>query len=79
MDPASPLLFVINAASGRNDPDTTRDAIEEALRASGRTGELLFARPDELARVARQAAANASARHTAVVAVGGDGTNRSVA
>jgi len=79
MDHASSLLFVINAASGRNDPDTTRHAIEEALRAAGRTGELLFARPDELARAAHQAAATAAARHTAVVAVGGDGTINSVA
>jgi diacylglycerol kinase family enzyme len=79
LDPASPLLFVINATSGRNDPDTTRHSIEEALRAAGRTGELLFARPDELARSAHQAAATATARHTAVVAVGGDGTINSVA
>ena len=79
IDPAARLLFVINAASGRNDPDTTRHVIEEALRAAGRTGELLFARPDELARTAQQAAATATARHTAVVAVGGDGTINSVA
>lgn len=79
IDLAARLLFVINAASGRNDPDTTRQVIEEALRAARRTGELLFARPDELARVAQQAAATASVRRTAVVAVGGDGTINSVA
>lgn len=78
-DPVAPLLFVINAASGHNDADATRHAIEEALRAGGRIGELLFARPDELARVAHQAAATAGARHAAVVAVGGDGTISSVA
>jgi diacylglycerol kinase family enzyme len=70
---------VINAASGHNDPETTRRAIEEALRAAGRTGKLLFPRPDEFARAALQAAATATARHTAVVAVGGDGTINSVA
>jgi diacylglycerol kinase family enzyme len=79
IDPASPLLFIINAASGRNDPDTTRHTIEEALRAAGRTGELLSARPEELAHVATQAAAAATARCTAVIAVGGDGTINSVA
>nr|WP_296443632.1 diacylglycerol kinase family protein [Rhodoferax sp. UBA5149] len=79
VDPAATLLFVINAASGRNDPQTTRHVIEEALRAAGRTGELLFARPDELARVAQQAATTACARRSAVVAVGGDGTINSVA
>lgn len=79
IDPAAPLLFVINAASGRHDAQTTRDVIGAALRASARTGELLFARPDELARVAQQAAATAIARRTAVVVVGGDGTINSVA
>ena len=53
--------------------------IEEALRANGRTGELLFAHPAELARTAEQAAATAGARRGAVVAVGGDGTINSVA
>ncbi len=79
IDPAAPLLFVINAASGRNDVDAIRHAIEGALKAAGRTGELMFTRPEELARVARQAAATASARRSAVVAVGGDGTINSVA
>ena len=79
IDTGAPLLFVINAASGRNDAETTRHAIEEALKATGRTGELMFARPDELPGAAHQAAATASARRTAVVAVGGDGTINSVA
>ena len=79
IDPAAPLLFIINAASGRHDAGTTRQLIEDALRAAGRSGELLFTRPDQLARVAQQAVATASARRTAVVAVGGDGTINSVA
>lgn len=79
IDPTARLLFIINAASGRNDPDTTRQVIEETLMANGRTGELRFTRPDELARAAQQAAATACARRTAVVAVGGDGTINSVA
>lgn len=79
LDPAAKLLFIINAASGHNDSETTRQVIEEALSAAARTGELLFTPPDDLMRVAQQAAAMASARHTAVVAVGGDGTINSVA
>lgn len=79
IDPASSLLFIINAASGRNDPDMTRHVIEEALMAAGRTGELLSVRPEELARVATHAAVTATARRTAVVAVGGDGTINAVA
>ena len=79
IDPASPLLFIINAASGSNNPDTTRHVIEEALRSAGRTGEFLCARPEELARVATQVAVTAIAQRTAVVAVGGDGTINSVA
>jgi diacylglycerol kinase family enzyme len=72
-------MFVINAASGQHNPDTTRHAIEEALRANGRTAELLFARPDELAGVAHRAAVTATVRRTAVIAVGGDGTINAVA
>jgi diacylglycerol kinase family enzyme len=79
IDPTARLLFIINAASGRNDSDMTRQVIEETLKANGRTGDLLFTRPDELARAAHQAAATACARRTAVVAVGGDGTINSVA
>jgi diacylglycerol kinase family enzyme len=79
IDPAAQLLFVINAASGRHDAEITRQVIETALLAAGRTGELLFAHPDELARVAQQAARTATQRRTAVIAVGGDGTINSVA
>jgi diacylglycerol kinase family enzyme len=79
VDAASPLCFVINAASGRNDPDATRQVIEETLHANGRAGELLYAKPGELANVARKGAAKAQARRSAVVAVGGDGTINAVA
>jgi diacylglycerol kinase family enzyme len=79
IDPASPLLFVINGASGRNHADLKRDTLQAVLHEAGRTGELLFAQPHELARVAGTAAASALARRTAVVAVGGDGTINAVA
>lgn len=79
IDPTARLLFIINAAAGRNDSDMTGQVIEETLKANGRTGELLFTRPDELARAAHRAAATACARRSAVVAVGGDGTINSVA
>ena len=79
IDPASPLQFVINAAAGANDAAAKRDVIEAALKAAGRSGELLLARPADLARVAREAATKAVATRTAVVAVGGDGTLNTVA
>lgn len=79
IDPAAQLLFVINAASGRHDAEITRQVIETALLATGRTGELLFANPEELANVAQQAALTATKRRTAVIAVGGDGTINAVA
>jgi diacylglycerol kinase family enzyme len=79
MDPAAPLQFVINAASGKHEPASIGPVIEEALRLSGRTGELLFARPDQLSAIAHQAAATAFGRRSALVAVGGDGTVNMVA
>jgi len=53
--------------------------IEDALRLSGRTGELLFAHPGQLSNIALQAAATAFRQRSAVVAVGGDGTINAVA
>lgn len=79
IDPAQPLLFIINAASGHHDPAATRTAIEGALQAAGRTAELRFTATEDLARVARDGAAAARARGSAVVAVGGDGTINAVA
>ena len=79
IDPAPPLQFVINAAAGSSDADGKREVIEAALRAGGRRGDLLFSRPADLARVAHQAATQAFATRTAVVAVGGDGTLNTVA
>ena len=79
LDPAGILQFVVNAASGHNDHDATRQAIEAALSASGRRGEFWAARPGELPRIAQQAAAAALAQRSAVVAVGGDGTINAVA
>ncbi len=79
LDTAAPLLFIINAASGAADIDAKRAVIESTLTARGRRGELLVCQPAELARVAAQAAAKAVAHHTAVVAVGGDGSLNAVA
>lgn len=79
IDTASPLFFVINAASGHNDSDATQQVIEQTLHANGRAGELLYATPSDLANVARKGAALAKVRSSAVVAVGGDGTINTVA
>lgn len=79
LDPTSPLLFVVNAASGAFDVGAKRAVIESALAARGRKGELLICRPAELSEVAAQAAAAAAATNTAVIAVGGDGSLNAVA
>ncbi len=79
IDLAAPMIFVINAASAGGQAEATRAMIERALAQSGRVGKLLFARPAELPATARQAAAQALACRTAVVAVGGDGTVNAVA
>ena len=78
-DPASTLLFVVNAAAGAVDVDAKRAVIESALVACGRKGELLICKPAELARVAAEAATAAVARDAAVIAVGGDGSLNTVA
>jgi diacylglycerol kinase family enzyme len=78
-DPGAPLQFVINAASGSSDAQAKRAVIDEALAASGRSAQVLFCTPGELAATARAAAARAVAVSGAVVAVGGDGTLNTVA
>ena len=72
-------VFIINAASGTAGAEAKREALEAALKASGRAGELVFAPAAELAAIARVQAAKAKAAHSAIVAVGGDGTINAVA
>ncbi len=79
VDPASTLLFVINASAGAAELDAKRDLIETALAAQGRKGELLVCETTELPQVSAQAAKAALASNTAVVAVGGDGSLNTVA
>jgi diacylglycerol kinase family enzyme len=79
IDPAAPLIFVVNAAAGTQQADAQRGLIEAALKEAGRIGEWVFSQPGSLAMASRQAAFKAAAMHTAVVAVGGDGTVNTVA
>jgi diacylglycerol kinase family enzyme len=74
INPASPLIFVINAAAGTQQAEAQCALITDALKAAGRTGELVFTKPSHLAATSRQAAFKAAETQTAVVAVGGDGT-----
>ena len=78
-DPAAPLLFVINDASGAHDIGAKCQVIESALAESGRKGELLVCRPSELQQTASRAARQAASCGAAVVAVGGDGSLNTVA
>ena len=79
LDPEAALLFVINTAAGAHDVDAKRAMIESTLAAAGRKGELLTCGPDELPKVAAEAAAAAVASNSAVIAVGGDGSLNTVA
>ena len=79
IDPHAPLQFVINAASGQHDAAATRSLIEAALAAAGRSGDFHLPTAGKLAHSAAQAAATAQRLHSAVVAVGGDGTLNAVA
>jgi diacylglycerol kinase family enzyme len=79
LDPAAPIQFVINAAAGSSDAATKGAVIESVLQAEGRRADLHFCTPDQLVRVAREAAHTAFPTRSAVVAVGGDGTLNTVA
>jgi diacylglycerol kinase family enzyme len=79
VDPNARLVFIVNAASGSTALEDKRAAIETALAEAGREGELRFVHPADLARVADEAALTALHRHSALVAVGGDGTINVVA
>lgn len=79
LDPEAVLIFVINTASGSFDVEGKRALIERTLAARGRRGELRICGPDALPQVAADAAADAQARRSAVIAVGGDGSLNAVA
>ena len=78
-DPTANIELVMNGKAGHSDAGTTREVIEAGLRDARRRGTVHFAAPGELSRVAQEAAARAVASHSAVVAVGGDGTINTVA
>ncbi len=78
INPAAPLIFVVNATAGTQQADAQRQLIEDALKQAGRAGELVISQPGDLAVASRQAAFKAAVTHTAVVAVGGDGTVNTV-
>ena len=75
----APLFFVINASAGSRDAQVQQQVIEDALKAAGRSGELIFSQPADLPDSARKAAFKAAIAQSAVVAVGGDGTINTVA
>jgi len=79
LDTAAPLQIVINAASGQAAVDDKRAAIEGVLQAAGRAAQWHICQPGELGHQAQLAARQAAAAHSAVVAVGGDGTLNAVA
>jgi diacylglycerol kinase family enzyme len=74
INPAAPLIFIVNAAAVTQQADARCTLIADTLNAAGRTGEFVFSKPSNLAEASRQAAIKAAMTQTAVVAVGGDGT-----
>ena len=79
LDSKAPIYFIINVLAGSSDSLALQQVIEDALQAAGRSGELIFCKPADLPDHARKAAIKASLAHSAVVAVGGDGTINTVA
>ncbi len=79
INPAAPLIFILNTAAGAQQIQLQRDLIEDALKAAHRVGELIVSDPQQLAATAGQAAFKAAVTHSALVAVGGDGTVNTVA
>lgn len=79
VDPHARLNVLVNGASGTTDSDALRTSLERALSEAGRGADLRFCGPGEIEAAARDAAADARARSTALVAVGGDGTLSAVA
>ncbi|MDQ2780231.1 MAG: diacylglycerol kinase [Pseudomonadota bacterium] len=79
VDPAAPLVFIVNAAAGRHHADDVHQSIQRALDETGRRGEMRVTPSSELPRAAADAARQAALRHGVVVSVGGDGTTNAVA
>ncbi len=79
LDPAAPLVFIINGASGSADGEAKRRAIDAVLAETGRAGEVRLCAANTLSSAARDAAAQSRSQGGAVVAVGGDGTLNTVA
>ena len=74
-----PLIFLLNAAAGRSDPQALSALIEDTFSQAGRNVEIVLAPPGELSTLAARAAEKAQRLSTAIVAVGGDGTVSTVA
>lgn len=78
--PDAPLFIVLNAGSGHNDANDSRDLIAQLLTAAGREHQfLLIEDTARIADVARRAVELAQRRQGIVVAAGGDGTINAVA
>ncbi|BCQ25205.1 diacylglycerol kinase [Caballeronia sp. NK8] len=76
----APFFIVMNAGSGRQQADATREVLERELGAAGRRFVLrVVDDPRRLASVARETAAAACAQDGVLVGAGGDGTLCTVA
>ncbi|MBC7501492.1 MAG: diacylglycerol kinase, partial [Herminiimonas sp.] len=77
---APPLLIIMNAGSGHNDTDQTKDTIERTVQASGRAFRMILVEdPSQIEQIAQRTVSEAKACKGVVVVAGGDGTINTVA
>ncbi len=75
-----PFFVVMNARSGHGDVQQAIGSLQERCSAAGRRYELYLAeRPDQLPKLAAEAARAALAQEGALIGAGGDGTLNTVA
>jgi len=76
---AMPVTVIMNAGSGHDDKDSSRDQIEQELTTAGRDHRIEVAASGEIDTLVRRIVDDAKANPRIVVAAGGDGTINTVA
>lgn len=72
--PEAELFIVMNQASGHNEKDGVREAVEAELQAAGRRYRFIPVAPGEIVQACQQAARLAKDHGGVIVGIGGDGT-----
>ncbi len=78
--PRAPFHVILNARSGRDDPDATQETVERILRDAGKEYSITVVhKPADLARIAADCVHRAVRERGTVVSAGGDGATNAVA